>query len=232
MAGGHGHSSTGHQLVVGQHRRLERGKHAVTAGTQHWHCPLSPLLTCRGCNPLDLRCPLPLLTNPGFELLRGQSEIGEIERLSGPQATGAAEYPSEAEPSKVGSTKLLVGSTKLSAGAKKKSTSTGPTAAAPLPLLEKPPDVGIDRLVAGRGISFAFLRHVSAPISYAFAHSIPNDAALDALAARAPLCEIGAGSGYWGKLLKRRVCMQRLQPSPPRRPVRRVPSSSLSLSLL
>lgn len=37
-----------------------------------------------------------------------------------------------------------------------------------------------------------------------YSWAIPNDAALDALANRAPLVEIGAGGGYWAHLLRER----------------------------
>jgi len=39
---------------------------------------------------------------------------------------------------------------------------------------------------------------------YAFA--VPSDAALDLIASRGPVVEIGAGTGYWAKLLRERGC--------------------------
>jgi hypothetical protein len=43
-----------------------------------------------------------------------------------------------------------------------------------------------------------------APLAGGFAHAVPTDEALDALCARAPLLEIGAGAGYWAALLRAR----------------------------
>ena len=72
------------------------------------------------------------------------------------------------------------------------------------PLLVKPPDRGVERLVAGRGLAETFLQSVQAPLQHAFAFAIPNGAALTALAAHAPLVELGAGTGYWASQLRAR----------------------------
>ena len=42
------------------------------------------------------------------------------------------------------------------------------------------------------------------PVRHSFAFAVPNDAALDALASLSPLLEVGAGTGYWAALLRRR----------------------------
>ena len=74
----------------------------------------------------------------------------------------------------------------------------------PQALLVQPPDKGVVRFLAGRGIAEAFLRTVQAPLQHALSFAIPNDAALKALSAHAPLCEVGAGTGYWGARLRQR----------------------------
>lgn len=71
-------------------------------------------------------------------------------------------------------------------------------------MLVQPPDAGITRLIAGRGIGHAFLTTVQAPLQHAFSFGVPNAAALEALAAHAPICEVGAGTGYWGRCLRER----------------------------
>ena len=76
--------------------------------------------------------------------------------------------------------------------------------AAPPPLVVRPPDPGVECFVAGRGIAEAFQRGIVAPMQHAFAFAIPCEAALQALEAHAPLCEVGAGSGYWGACLHAR----------------------------
>ena len=44
------------------------------------------------------------------------------------------------------------------------------------------------------------------PLQHGFSSCIPNDAALDALAAIGmPILELGAGAGYWGAMLRQRA---------------------------
>jgi hypothetical protein len=43
---------------------------------------------------------------------------------------------------------------------------------------------------------------ISEPVRHTFGFAVPNDAALDALAALSPLLEVGAGVGYWAALLR------------------------------
>jgi hypothetical protein len=59
---------------------------------------------------------------------------------------------------------------------------------------------------------YAWLRRPRGPTDYEqrrasvrrYAFGVPNDAALDAVAARAPILELGAGTGYWAYLLRQR----------------------------
>lgn len=49
--------------------------------------------------------------------------------------------------------------------------------------------------------SLEFVRQALLPVVNRFAWAVPNDEAIDELAKLSPLIEIGAGSGYWAKLL-------------------------------
>ena len=71
-------------------------------------------------------------------------------------------------------------------------------------LLVVPPDDGVDHFVVGGSILPMFLNAVQTPLQHSFAFAVPCDAALAALAGHAPICEIGAGTGYWGGLLRER----------------------------
>lgn len=55
-----------------------------------------------------------------------------------------------------------------------------------------------------------------------YAHAIPTQAALDAIAPFAPLLELGAGTGYWASLLKQRgvdiLCYDKNPPGGPNSP--------------
>lgn len=42
------------------------------------------------------------------------------------------------------------------------------------------------------------------PVQHAIGYAVPNDAALEVLAAHAPLVEVGAGTGYWAAVLQQR----------------------------
>lgn len=43
-------------------------------------------------------------------------------------------------------------------------------------------------------------------LAHKYAWAVPNDAALDAIVARSPIVELGAGTGYWAALLQERGC--------------------------
>lgn len=44
------------------------------------------------------------------------------------------------------------------------------------------------------------------PLCLSYAFGVPTDAALDAIAARGPVVELGAGTGYWAALLRQAGC--------------------------
>lgn len=48
-----------------------------------------------------------------------------------------------------------------------------------------------------------WLQHIQSPLQHTYACAIPTEAAIDAIAAlRTPTMELGAGTGYWGALLR------------------------------
>ena len=71
-------------------------------------------------------------------------------------------------------------------------------------LVMVPPDVGATHVVAGCGMLTSYIACVQSPLQRTFAFATPSDAALAALARHAPICEVGAGAGYWGALLRAR----------------------------
>ena len=59
----------------------------------------------------------------------------------------------------------------------------------------------LDEAYMERVLGWAIARPVG---TVRYAYAIPDDTALDLLAARAPILEIGAGTGYWAYLLRQR----------------------------
>ena len=57
---------------------------------------------------------------------------------------------------------------------------------------------------AGLGRYIEQLQRARDTLAVRYAHAIPDETALDALAELAPLVELGAGTGYWASLLRRR----------------------------
>ena len=57
---------------------------------------------------------------------------------------------------------------------------------------------------AGLGRYIEQLQRARDTLAVRYAHAIPGEAALDTLADLAPLVELGAGTGYWAWLLRRR----------------------------
>ena len=56
-----------------------------------------------------------------------------------------------------------------------------------------------------KGLYQDWLLHIQMPLQHTYACSIPSEAAIDTLIAlRTPIVEIGAGSGYWGAMLRSR----------------------------
>jgi hypothetical protein len=87
------------------------------------------------------------------------------------------------------------------------------------PLLVVPPDKGATHCIAGGGMFTSYLSLIQGPLQRTFAFSVPSDEALEALAAHAPICEVGCGTGYWGALLRARgveCALFDVAPPPPR----------------
>ena len=58
--------------------------------------------------------------------------------------------------------------------------------------------------VAGGELHTSYRALIRLPLQLTYACAVPNDAVVRALARYAPLIEIGAGSGYWGGVLRSR----------------------------
>uniref|UniRef100_A0A7S2JJF5 Uncharacterized protein n=1 Tax=Haptolina brevifila TaxID=156173 RepID=A0A7S2JJF5_9EUKA len=57
--------------------------------------------------------------------------------------------------------------------------------------------------VAGANLHADYLQHIQCPLQSTFSSAVPSPAAIDAIKAlNTPVMEIGAGSGYWGLMLK------------------------------
>lgn len=55
-----------------------------------------------------------------------------------------------------------------------------------------------------QGISFSDMYNLRTKLVKQYSWAIPNDKALDAIARRGPIIEVGAGTGYWASLLAAR----------------------------
>ena len=73
------------------------------------------------------------------------------------------------------------------------------------PLVERIIDEDRLAFVAGRNLVGEFTSACRLPLMFSFACAIPNEAALGAIARlHTPVVELGAGSGYWGAVLRAR----------------------------
>lgn len=76
------------------------------------------------------------------------------------------------------------------------------SAGAPLVLAS---DEGDPLYLPGTGVYETYLKQIQWPLSLCYSNAIPTEEALQTLARlEMPICEIGAGTGYWGALLRAR----------------------------